>query len=90
MAYLTHPIVFDLMYGTMRFQFIYTDWILLLLFTAAVFQAYFSIFHNCCDSGISSSQCGEYCVQVYWNEEKSIKYICTTIIKCIIMCVFIK
>ena len=44
MAYLTHPIVFDLMYGTMRFQFIYTDWILLLLFTAAVFQAYFLAF----------------------------------------------
>ena len=40
MAYLIHPNVLDVMYGTMRFRFIYTDWILMLLFTATVFQSY--------------------------------------------------
>ena len=42
MAYLFHPFkfVFALMYRTVRFQFIYTDWLLLLLFTAAVVLSY--------------------------------------------------
>ena len=40
MAYLSHPIVLSLMYGTMRFRFIYTDWFLIVLFSAAVVLSY--------------------------------------------------
>ena len=40
MAYLSHPIVLDLIFGTMRFRFIYTDWILILYFSAAVLLTY--------------------------------------------------
>ena len=40
MAYLCHPIVLSLMYGTMRFRFIYTDWLLIVLFAAAVMLSY--------------------------------------------------
>ena len=40
MAYLFHPMVVALMYGTMRFQFIHTDWLLILLFAAAVVLSY--------------------------------------------------
>ena len=40
MAYLCHPIVLSLMYGTMRSRFIYTDWLLIVLFAAAVMLSY--------------------------------------------------
>ena len=40
MTYLCHPIVLTLMYGTMRFRFIYTDWTLVVLFAAAVILSY--------------------------------------------------
>ena len=40
MAYLCHIIVLSLMYGTMRFRFIYTDWLLIILFAAAVMLSY--------------------------------------------------
>ena len=40
MAYLCHPIVLTLMYDTMRFRFIYTDWLLIVLFAAAVMLSY--------------------------------------------------
>ena len=40
MAYLCHPIVLSLMYGTMRSRFIYTDWLLMVLFAAAVTLSY--------------------------------------------------
>ena len=40
MAYLCHIIVLSLMYGTMRFRFIYTDWLLIVLFAAAVTLSY--------------------------------------------------
>ena len=40
MAYLSHPIVLSLMYATMRFRFIYTDWFLVVLFSAAVVLSY--------------------------------------------------
>ena len=40
MAYLCHPIVLSLMYGTMRFRFIYTDWLLMVLYAAAVTLSY--------------------------------------------------
>ena len=40
MAYLTHSIVLSLMYGTMRVPFIYTDWFLILLFSATVILSY--------------------------------------------------
>ena len=36
MIYLSFPIVFPLMYNTMRFRFIYTDWVQTVLFSAAV------------------------------------------------------
>ena len=39
-VYLFHPMVFSLMYSTMRFQFIYTDWLLIILFAAAVVLSY--------------------------------------------------
>ena len=39
-AYLSHPIVLSLMYGTLRFRFIYTDWILIVLFSAAIVLSY--------------------------------------------------
>ena len=40
MAYLFHPLVFVLMYKTMRFRFIYTDWMLVILFAAGVVLTY--------------------------------------------------
>ena len=40
MAYLSHPIVFTLMYRITRFRFIYTDWLLIVLFGAAVVLSY--------------------------------------------------
>ena len=40
MAYLFNTIVITLMYNTMRFRFIYTDWFLIILFTAAVILTY--------------------------------------------------
>ena len=40
MAYLFHPLVIVLMYRTMRFRFIYTDWLLVILFAAAVMLSY--------------------------------------------------
>ena len=40
MAYLCHVIVLMLMYGTMRFRFIYTDWLLMVLYAAAVSLSY--------------------------------------------------
>ena len=40
MTYLFHPIVFTLMYRTIRFRFIYTDWFLIVLFAAAVVLSY--------------------------------------------------
>ena len=40
MAYLSHPIVLTLMYATMRFRFFYTDWLLIVLFAAAVVLSY--------------------------------------------------
>ena len=40
MAYLCNPIVMSLMYGTMRFRLIYTDWLLMVLFAAAVTLSY--------------------------------------------------
>ena len=40
MAYLSHPIVLSLMYGTMRFRFIYTEWILIVLISAAIVLSY--------------------------------------------------
>ena len=40
MAYLSHPIMLSLIYGTMRFRFIYTDWFLVILFSAAVVLSY--------------------------------------------------
>ena len=40
MAYLFHPLVIVLMYKTMRFRFIYTDWMLVILFAAAVSLSY--------------------------------------------------
>ena len=40
MAYLFHPLMFVLMYRTMRFRFIYTDWMLVILFAAGVVLSY--------------------------------------------------
>ena len=40
MTYLFHPFVLTLMYRTMRAQFLYTDWLLILLFAAAVVLSY--------------------------------------------------
>ena len=40
MVYLSHPIVLTLMYKTMRVRFFYTDWLLILLFAAAVILSY--------------------------------------------------
>ena len=40
MAYLSHPIVLTLMYSTMRFRFIYTDYFLVVLVVAAVVLSY--------------------------------------------------
>jgi len=40
MVYLIHPIVIILMYKTLRFRFIYTDWLLMIMFTAAVMLSY--------------------------------------------------
>ena len=40
MAYLCHPIVLSLMYGTMGFRFMYTDWLLIVLFAAAIMLSY--------------------------------------------------
>ena len=40
MAYLFHSVVLTLMYKTMRVRFIYTDWLLILLFAAAVVLSY--------------------------------------------------
>ena len=40
MAYLFHPLVYVLMYKTLRFQFIYTDWMLIILFAAGVVLSY--------------------------------------------------
>ena len=40
MAYLFHPLVFILMYRTMRFRFIYTDWMLVILFAAGIVLSY--------------------------------------------------
>ena len=40
MAYLFHPIVIILMYRTLRFRFIYTDWLLIVMFAAAVMLSY--------------------------------------------------
>ena len=40
MAYLFHPIVYILMYRTLRFQYIYTDWMLIILFAAGVVLTY--------------------------------------------------
>ena len=40
MVYLCLPIVLSLMYNTMRFRFIYTDWFLLVVFSAAVVLSY--------------------------------------------------
>ena len=39
-AYLFHPLVFLLMYRTMRFRFIHTDWMLIILFSAAAVLSY--------------------------------------------------
>ena len=39
-AYLFHAMVITLMYRTMRFQFIYTDWLLIILFAATVVLSY--------------------------------------------------
>ena len=36
MVFLSFPIIFPLMYNTMRFRLIYTDWVLTVLFSAAV------------------------------------------------------
>ena len=40
MAYLFHPLVYVLMYRTLRFQYIYTDWMLIILFAAGVVLSY--------------------------------------------------
>ena len=40
MAYLCHPIVLDLMFGNLRFELIYTDWMMACLFPAAVLLSY--------------------------------------------------
>ena len=40
MTYLFHPLVFVLMYSTMRFRFIYTDWLLIIFFAAGVVLSY--------------------------------------------------
>ena len=40
MAYLFHPLAYFLMYKTMRFQYIYTDWMLIILFAAGVVLSY--------------------------------------------------
>ena len=40
MVYLCHPMVLTLMYGTMRFRFIYTDWILIVFLAAAIVLSY--------------------------------------------------
>ena len=40
MAYLFHPLVYVLMYKTLRFQYIYTDWMLIILFAAGVVLSY--------------------------------------------------
>lgn len=40
MAYLSHPIVLGLMYSTMRFRFIYTDYMFLMLVVPAVVLSY--------------------------------------------------
>ena len=40
MAYLCHPTVLTLMYDTMRFRVIYTDWLLIVLFAATVTLSY--------------------------------------------------
>ena len=40
MAYLSHPIVLTLMYSTMRFRFIYTDYFLIVLVVSAVVLSY--------------------------------------------------
>ena len=39
-TYLYHPMVFTLMYSAVRFQYIYTDWLLIILFAAAVLLSY--------------------------------------------------
>ena len=39
-AYLFHAMVITLMYRTMKFQFIYTDWLLIILFAATVVLSY--------------------------------------------------
>ena len=39
-TYLFHPMVFTLMYRAVRFQYIYTDWLLIILFAAAVVLSY--------------------------------------------------
>ena len=39
-TYLFHPLVYVLMYKTMRFQYIYTDWMLIILFAAGVVLTY--------------------------------------------------
>ena len=40
MTYLFHPIVIILMYRTLRFRFIYTDWLLIVMFAAAIMLSY--------------------------------------------------
>ena len=40
MAYLYHPMVLTLIFNTMRFSLIYTDWLLIVLFAAAVVLSY--------------------------------------------------
>ena len=39
-AYLFHPMVITVMYSTVRFRFIYTDWLLIILFVSAVVLTY--------------------------------------------------
>ena len=40
LVYLFHTMVLNLIYGTIRFQFIYTDWLLIILFGSAVVLSY--------------------------------------------------
>ena len=40
MAYLSHPMVLTLMYGTFRSQVFYTDWLAILLFPAVILVSY--------------------------------------------------
>ena len=40
MAYLFHVIVIILMYRTLRFRFIYTNWTMIVMFAAAVTLSY--------------------------------------------------